>query len=69
MTKANKVFVPARLFTEAEIEAAMTPRGGFSKESLAELGVPWPPPKGWREAITKKEKHAIKVDGVWRIEP
>jgi hypothetical protein len=43
---------PNRFFTPAEVEAAMTPKGGFSRASLAKLGVPWPPPSGWRKAIT-----------------
>jgi hypothetical protein len=63
----KETWVPKRLFTEVEVEAAMTPKGGFNRESFARLGVPYPPPKGWREAITKKE-YAIKVDGVWRRE-
>jgi hypothetical protein len=39
-------------FTEEEIEAARTPKGGFSYASFKKLGVPYPPPKGWRKAIT-----------------
>ncbi|NKS00469.1 hypothetical protein GTA09_21515 [Rhodococcus hoagii] len=35
--------------TEAEIEAARTPAGGWTRETLAAWGVPWPPPKGWRK--------------------
>jgi hypothetical protein len=35
--------------TEEEIEAAMTPAGGWTKATLASWGVPWPPPKGWRK--------------------
>jgi hypothetical protein len=42
----------SRKFTPEQVEASMTKRGGFSRESLANLGVPWPPPKGWRAAIT-----------------
>ena len=37
--------------TPEEIEAAKTPSGGWTKEQLAKWGVPWPPPKGWREAL------------------
>jgi len=25
--------------------------GGFSKRNLSKLGVPWPPPKGWKYAL------------------
>ena len=37
--------------TIADIEAGRSPKGGFSKETLASWGVPWPPPKGWRDAL------------------
>lgn len=37
--------------TEEEIEAGRSPAGGFTKKTLAKWGVPWPPPKGWREAL------------------
>ena len=36
---------------EAEIEAAKTPSGGWTREQLARWGVPWPPPKGWRQCL------------------
>lgn len=38
-------------WTEAEIEAHRTEKGGFSKASLAAMGVPWPAPAGWKEAL------------------
>ena len=41
---------PLRL-TNKEIEAGKTAAGGFSKDQLAEWGIPWPPPKGWRKAL------------------
>ena len=41
--------------TEEEIEAARTPRGGWTREQLAEWGVPWPPPAGWRHALLRGE--------------
>ena len=34
-----------------DIEEARTTAGGWTKEVLAKWGVPWPPPKGWREAL------------------
>ena len=37
--------------TDAEIEAAKSPRGGFTQKTLAAWGVPWPPVKGWRRAL------------------
>jgi hypothetical protein len=45
---------PKKQFAPEEVEAAMARKGGFSRESLAKLGVPWPPPSGWRRAITKR---------------
>lgn len=37
--------------TEEQIEAGRSPAGGFTRAQLAEWGVPWPPPKGWKEAL------------------
>lgn len=37
--------------TAAEIEAAMTPSGGWTRDQLAAWGVPWPPPKGWKRRL------------------
>jgi hypothetical protein len=28
-----------------------TPRDGWTKESLAKLGVAWPPAKGWKKKL------------------
>jgi 5-methylcytosine-specific restriction endonuclease McrA len=38
-------------YTEAEIEALKTPAGGWKRKTLEKLGVPWPPPKGWKKAL------------------
>lgn len=40
-----------RTFTEEEIEAGRSKRGGFTRETLAGWGVPWPPPSGWRNEL------------------
>jgi hypothetical protein len=45
--------------TAQEIEAAKTPQGGWTQEQLAQWGVPWPPPKGWKAALLKA--HADRV--------
>jgi len=37
--------------SRAEIEAARTPRGGWTRETLAGWGIPWPPPPGWRKRL------------------
>ncbi|MEU4847960.1 hypothetical protein [Streptomyces gilvosporeus] len=39
-----------------EVAAAQTPTGGWSKKQLAEWGVPWPPPTGWRKHLEAKWK-------------
>jgi len=41
--------------TEAEIEAGKSDKGGFTKETLAAWGVPWPPPSGWRKKLLRGE--------------
>jgi hypothetical protein len=33
------------------LESLKTPRGGWTRETLASLGVPWPPPRGWRKRL------------------
>ena len=40
-------FIPS----PTEVEWAMTPPGGWSAIQLAEWGVPWPPPLGWRHYL------------------
>ncbi|QKV93905.1 hypothetical protein HUT19_20840 [Streptomyces sp. NA02950] len=37
-----------------EVTAAQTPKGGWTKRQLAEWGVPWPPPQGWRKHLEAK---------------
>ena len=37
--------------TKEEIEAEMTPAGGWTRETLQKWGVSWPPPKGWKSAV------------------
>lgn len=39
--------------TLEEIEAGRSKKGGFTRATLAKWGVPWPPPKGWMEALTE----------------
>jgi hypothetical protein len=44
---------PKRLLklTAEEIEARQSPKGGYTKATLASWGVPWPPPSGWKQAL------------------
>ena len=37
--------------TAAQIEDGKSPRGGFTRATLAGWSVPWPPPRGWRAAL------------------
>lgn len=37
--------------TKQEIEVAKSKNGGWSKKQLETWGVPWPPPKGWKERV------------------
>lgn len=46
---------PKGALTEEDIEAGKTAKGGFSRATLAKWGVPWPPPKGWKEALLNGE--------------
>jgi hypothetical protein len=39
------------IFTVAQIEAAKTTNGGWTKKQLAAWGIPWPPPKGWKQTL------------------
>lgn len=41
--------------THDELENIRTPAGGFTRQTLASLGVPWPPPKGWRKRLLAGE--------------
>lgn len=41
---------PVKL-SASDIDSRKTPKGGWTKATLAEWGVPWPPPPGWREAL------------------
>lgn len=38
-------------FTAEQIDALKSPRGGWTKEALAKLGVEWPPKRGWRKRL------------------
>ena len=40
-----------QLIDEEEIEAQRTPKGGWNRSALANWGVPWPAPSGWKRAI------------------
>lgn len=50
--------------TNEEIEAAKSPKGGWSAKTLASWGVPWPPPKGWRKRLIAQSR-PIEEAGMW----
>lgn len=39
--------------TEEILETLKTQKGGYTRETLAILGVPWPPKRGWKKALLK----------------
>lgn len=39
------------MMTEEEIEAGRSANGGFTKAQLLMWGVPYPPPKGWKQTL------------------
>jgi hypothetical protein len=39
---------------KAYIESLRTANGGWTREALASIGVPWPPPKGWKKELEIK---------------
>lgn len=46
-----RIFVVLDAVSEAEIMAARTPAGGWTRAQLAQWGVPWPPPTGWKQSL------------------
>lgn len=45
----------------AEVTRAKTKRGGWTRTQLAAWGVPWPPKKGWRAALTEIYERELMV--------
>jgi hypothetical protein len=40
--------------TADEIEAAKTPRGGWTHKQLTQWGVGWPPRRGWKRNLIEQ---------------
>lgn len=38
----------------AEVKAAQSGRGGWTRDQLRQWGVRWPPPKGWRQELERQ---------------
>lgn len=54
--EAALAIVPFGTVTDEDVAAAMTPAGAWTAATLAAWGVPWPPPKGWRERLTGRDR-------------
>lgn len=48
--------------TTQMIEASKSPSGGWDKNQLKLIGVPWPPPKGWKSEVVKIEHDAKSIE-------
>lgn len=57
-----RISVERTRISEIEIEAAKTEAGGFTRETLAKWGVPWPPMSGWRRAIEQYGIPLLQID-------
>lgn len=44
---------PATITDELLLEAA-SDRHGYTRKQLAIIGVPWPPPRGWKRGVVGK---------------
>lgn len=60
--KIKPIDVVTGSVTDAEIRAAMSRKGGWSRATLEKWGVPWPPPKGWRAKLTSNAASHIASD-------
>lgn len=48
-----KGMIRVDLPTPDEMRAAQTAYGGWTAETLASWGVPWPPPAGWKKGLER----------------
>lgn len=49
-----------------KIDALKSPRGGWTREALATLGISWPPQKGWRKKLiygAQAEERVLAIRG------
>ena len=52
----------AHLLTDALISDVATDRGAWTREQLGILGVPWPPPQGWRKRLVAEKRILTDVE-------
>jgi hypothetical protein len=46
--------------TEREIARRQTKGGGWTRKTFKEWGLPWPPPKGWKQDLVRRDALASK---------
>ena len=46
----------SKLTRQTMLEVNRTPKGGWTKDFLASIGVSWPPPAGWKEQFIASGK-------------
>ena len=51
LTKTSPLAGITAAISDETIRAAMSPKGGWKRATLEKWGVPWPPPKGWRDKL------------------
>lgn len=50
------------MVSRREIEEAQTPKGGWTREQLAEWGVEWPPTKGWKKRLIARSRAPKEIE-------
>ena len=52
-----------------DLEALKSAKGGYTRKTLEALGVPWPPPKGWKRRLLAAERSVDRClgCGVWLL--
>ena len=46
----------AHIPSKEQIEKAVTPNGGYTRQQLSQWGIDWPPPKGWKQQLIEQHK-------------
>ena len=54
--------------TEEELEKGKSPKGGWTKNQLAKWGVPWPPPKGWKETLLANNTELFEITAAQQLQ-
>ena len=57
-----------KLYTiEEYLDSRKTPNGGYTKDTLREFGVSWPPPKGWKKRIIMAVKQNPNYNSTLKV--